>query len=280
MGILQSFAFSNAQNLCGSDVNPFIGELASNGVKLYPKPIFTKAACAVEWQYHGSCCDANSLVKYATKEIEDLKKANQFFHKEVESLMKYIQWKHISKAFSTIVSQFKNATSESHATIKAALDNAKKISDLLAKVTPQLEILGLKDDTCIDKLIRIMTSSFCNTCSARSKIFFKESKAIMKQTDCNKVIDKCYAYWKSLIFVLDEMGTVSNLISEMKKLEKIEGSVEQTNTTSIDFLSSWVRHHSLRQRFESCTSPRNCSSSTAAAICSSLISIKKRFPIF
>ena len=277
--VLQNIAISDAQTVCSSDANPFIGELVSHGVELYPNPNKTKVACAAEWQDYGSCCEPASLVKYATKETDELKKANKLLHKEVLAVGASLLNNQVLEVVSLITSQFKTGSSkDKQAKLAAAMASVKNITELISRVTPHLQALNRTDDVCINKLSEIMTSSYCSTCSARSKVFFKADKAIMKQSDCDRVIAKCHAYWSSLIFVLDEIGSISHLISGIQNLEKSKESANNTNTTSIEFLSSWVREHRLRQRFENCTSPKKCNE--AAAICSSLITIRKRFPLF
>ena len=280
--ILQISLAQARTRLCRSDDNPFISSLIRGGVRMHRTSVLDAGTCGEEWKVHGTCCEAESLKRYALEEMNDYREAAKNFKAEVENLVTLASWFHLGNIHrhSQKVKQEKSGVAASQTAEYAELQKQKSrlesITQSLEKHETDLEQSG---DSCIEKLLRARTSAMCSTCSSRSAVFFRSSKALMSIEDCKDIIGVCHGYWRAIVNLVSRLGSISDQISGLKASLENSKHMHLFKTESIDFLKDWIDEIKIQQKLRSCKSPDTCDSRTAKEICSALITIDSPNPI-
>ncbi len=267
--------------VCSKNLNPFIKNLVSGGVELNKIPIKYPNKCGTEWKVYGSCCEVQSLEDYAIKDMASFKAATVKLASEVKNNIGMI-------GLSAIVAvgdrqrKYDKAPTSKKAEALVKLNEAKELLSKVIKAgdgsAKQLEVIK-GDKVCLDRLAKLRSASFCNTCAKRSPRFFKDGKALMSMETCKQTISDCHDYWFALITIIDNLASIEDLILLFKKRFENTDLAAKVETNGMEFLHKWLESHKLKERFEGCPSVSNCSEESASAICSSLISIRKQSPI-
>lgn len=282
VGLLAGWANTAQATICSNKLNPFIKNLVSGGVELLKLPKKIPNECGTEWKVYGTCCEVSSLVEYATKDIEGFQRATVKLTSELDNLIGAVG---LAATFAGISNQGKLRKASKDKKAEAEIEYLKA-KNLFLKVKQvgddsykHLAVIKA-DKVCVNRLSKLRSASYCNTCAKRSPRFFKDGKALMSMETCKQTISDCHDYWFALITIIDNLASIDDQIQFFKQKFGNSDLAEKFETDGIEYLQKWLLAHKLRERFETCPSVANCQEQSASAICSSLISIRSQGPIY
>ncbi len=264
---------------CSETLNPFIKSLVDQGVLLNSEPVKKTSKCGAEWTTHGTCCQEQSIINYAIADAAEFKENSETFIKEIRNLIKAIsstifkilrkkeqkaKEKNILKA---LVKKVVNLVTF----FKQLLERLKDLKKLKKTFRQEKDDIVKHQNECVQKLTDLRSASLCNTCSSRSRVFFEDTRARIKMSTCQGVIQACHEYWTSVIRLIDTTAQSNHLVVYALNFLK-----SAPKTSSIDYLAKWIKENKLKELLKGCVSPEKCSDYKASRICSSLITIKKK----
>lgn len=260
----------------------FLKYFMSNNVTIYEqaKAVPDTLSCVSEWKQHGVCCEEWSLKKHLTRDLGDLPLFVQEMHKEMLGL---------NSSISILITQFKagaiqlqqkktlNAVEELK---KAAM--VKEVHRWIAEmevfaqhITQREASFGPAQTRCGEKLNEMRSRSVCSLCSGRYAEFSINSKAIVKQEDCNSFVDSCFEAWVSMIDLMYIIAGRKRLCKEANKL-KIPFDVE-SDMPIFDRMFKWFVRTGTLAYISHCGTPGSpsCTESSKAAICNRMLNLAK-----
>lgn len=251
--------------------NPLIRMLKRNDVKVFDQPQApTSSTCKHEWKTHLTCCDNDSLVDYAEKDIKKLESSIKNVQKDVKALMKFLK---------------KNEEDIEKAIAKKDLQNKKEFKQVLETdlkafktlLQSMLENENKEDDrreNCFDRIKEIRTSSLCYTCSGRSGYFFLQGRALISMADCRKTIKRCDNTWAKSVELIDTIAVAKKIRKHLKAVVDKDDLID-FGDKHIDRLEEWIGTQQVRGSVQLCQKDATCTDASAKLLCETFISLGK-----
>ena len=276
---------SYASSVCLSQ-NPVIQMLSESGVEMYDKPqdSHSRDTCKWEWQTHKTCCDADSLQKYAVQDIEKLQKA---ISKVGENMLKLLIG--LKKNNQRISVAYKNAGAKKgkqQSSVQTSvplsaeeLSIQKDMATLSEMITRNLGDKKLDTavrDVCFNRIKDIRTSSFCASCSGQSARLFLQGRALISMQDCRITLQKCGEVWARSIEIMDAVVMAERVVNYLKVVipdEKLPKFSEKDSQT----LQKFMGEDKILAHLKSCKSNSlGCQEDSAVYLCETFISLEEK----
>lgn len=251
--------------------NPLIRMLKRNDVKVFDQPQPSSSnTCKHEWKPHLTCCDNDSLVDYAEKDIKKLESSIKNVQKDVKALMTFLK---------------KNEDDIQKAIAKKDLQNKKEFKQVLETdlkafktlLESMLENENKEDDrreNCFDRIKEIRTSSLCYTCSGRSGYFFLQGRALISMADCRRTIKRCDNTWAKSVELIDTIAVAKKIRKHLKEVVAKDELID-FGDKHIDRLEEWIGTQQVRGSVKLCQKDATCSDASAKLLCETFISLGK-----
>ena len=293
---------------CKNDKNSFLKHLISHKVRILSRPDKLSGMCGEEWAKFGTCCEVESLVSYAEAQSKSLLESTSTFSTDINKLINSTL-EGSSQLTKKITDELKSEPEEApqpEATpnspeqpeeeeprslllmgsrprsifnrfAKFTMSRIKLMASVVKMLKTNLIPFFAAQTKCITKLNQVRSSSLCNTCSARSQVFFSDGKIRMGLDDCKQVIDECKGYWSTLLKYVDSLESVKEVIEEIR--EKEQDNTEMFKGHQHSNLLKWIEENKLKEHLGKCLSEENCGDKVAGELCASLISIRRKDPL-
>jgi hypothetical protein len=210
-------------------LNPFLDHLSSKGVTIYEKVQNAPAddtVCKTEWSQYMTCCQGQSLIRYANADKESIlghvAKVNQEYQEFIENIQD------IKLRSLQVDYYFKNAVDpEGKKELKNARTLFKKSTQIyFNRFTSRATVESFAQENlkCWNKMIKVRQKSLCATCSSRSSQFFINDRVVVAPRVCINIVTECRESFTNLV----------NYMKDVENLDKLVIMSEDTNRI-IDF---------------------------------------------
>lgn len=189
--------------------NPFTPSLRLHGAKVFDLPRHGKFDhCQVEWNEHGSCCEATSLVKMFNEDQDSIKKSSVKLEAIVANIKNLLD-DIAQKGQDVLKKENSDLTSEEKVLVK-------RINGIIDLAKHKFfETFQSTSSECWDYMAKLRGSALCSICSGRSRDFFIDGKAAIDEKTCTETIGKCTGFFSNYnTFISSFTGIVKELISD------------------------------------------------------------------
>ncbi len=291
---------------CHADKNEFLKHLISHKVRILNKPDKLSGKCGEEWAKFGTCCEVGSLIRYAEAQSKSLLDSTTTFSSDIKKLIN-CTLEGSSSLTQQITAELaaeedtsdkpqgdkdapKKPEQETDRKLllgvgkgafkmfaKFTMTRVREMASIVSMLKTNIQPFFESQNKCISKLNAIRSSSLCNTCSARSQVFFTQGKIRMSLDDCKQVIGECKSYWSTLLKNVDSLESVKEVIEEIR--EKEQENTEMFKGKHHSNLLKWIEENKLKEHLSKCADDDACDGTVAADLCASLISIRQKDPL-
>lgn len=200
--VFSTVVFCVFQTINGSSMpclgkNPFLQKLSQSKrfrVKIEntaierPKLSTGWPKCRNEWTTHGSCCDLDSLLEYATID-------KQFIFEKMNQLKSGIL--DIFEKLKLFIPSLDRIASNKAKTLKALVRTISKIQKenpnlVISNLNASISVMKSLDvKECSDELSKFRGSALCDICAGNSERYFLTGKALIPTNVCLDLYSKC-----------------------------------------------------------------------------------------
>ena len=243
--------------------NPFLAKLSNSNlfkVKIFESPqMRNQTKCTFEWNEHGSCCEVDSLVTYAKKDREFIRR------KMAELKTGIVQIFQQLKSFTKELDQIRAINDKRLAPLHAVIEQLQSNNPHLntRSLHASLEVLNLTNlTTCSDELSRVRGSALCSVCAGNSEHFFLAKKALVSTDACLRLYEKCEfqvsaptIFLEALKKELDQINSEASIVLNPKLNEIIK---PQNNNSylqnQMEAMSQMLKssHHTMKDKVDFC----------------------------
>ena len=200
---------------CSARANPFRYALVKiKNLELLKTPLIINNVCGQEWETFGTCCETDILKEIVKNDQIQIQNAIKELKQEFKSMAFYL----ISKFIPTLKSIENNLKSSNWKNISP--EEAIFLTELVND--PVLNFMSNEPfqktnhtadntfDSCWNYQKSLRSVAVCSSCSANSKRFFTKRTAIVSDSICDTLIDKCS----------DSVFTMNRLLNSYNTLYK------------------------------------------------------------
>jgi hypothetical protein len=234
--------------------NPFIGDLKKHGVAVFETPqVSNSSMCRYEWSMHKTCCDSESLRKYA-KDDED--SVNGQIERVAEDYRQFTSFVRSMRRrlFALNLMAAKLSPSDQGSVVV----KADQISKELLKNVEAFKIIGSKaqekfteeNSKCWKKMAKVRQSTLCPVCSGRSEKYFLNNLALLDSDYCSSIVKACsssFAYLISYLKAVASVGPLLHLENQLGEVLVLSGEKESINVTQAQILVNEFKEEMLPQ---------------------------------
>lgn len=234
----------NVQSSCS---NSFLEQINRAGVTVYASKSTSAnhRKCKTEWNEHGSCCDADSLVALFNKETAAINESVEQVDKMAAEVM------------GIAIPLLKNL--ESGATkLKCSSEERGDLIDAIKTVQNEnmATTLSTESHRCWDKMRRVRGSALCSVCSGRSNDFFKSDKAVVDYITCERVVWQCENFFHRISWFTDMFSKIFKHASDTINPNKMGHFKRMADTVEKFKLSDQLLNDLNKYRSISIEDPR------------------------
>ena len=219
------------------DKNPFLQALKGRNVTIYDAPYNISDSYGDEWKKFGSCCEVNSIKKYALLDKANIQAAA---NRSVNILKNYYRfWKVIFNGCEAndeniLVSVLKDicGTIKKQFRKNIVFENFKKE----VRQSKRQDIISEDFNKCWLHMAMIRSNSLCSTCSGRSDSFFSKGKALVTEQTCHSIIENCRSSFEVLtLFIRGFSHILEKMREVLVGLEFFIKHTDQMNKLMLEF---------------------------------------------
>ena len=225
---LSSYVVTTGHSKCRQ--SSFEAYLKVRGVRLLSSSVPSSSGrCGDEWKQHETCCEEESLLKYAILDKKRIEWAVDRVKVQVSNLKDMIQ--RVLRKRQLIPSN-KLAHLPTGSPIKDIAEFLNPV--FLEDLASSLRIISstFNDNSfsnCRERMISIRSSALCSICSGRSEEFLFKKTIIFSSNDCQAVISECattlHSSTRLLKFISDVQANVTIKIKYLN--EKLSTSIKK-----------------------------------------------------
>lgn len=276
------------QNTC-TDQNYYLEALTVGGhLRLLSSPLKEDTKCGTEWRDHGTCCDVQSAVDLVQRQNAALEKELHLIDSEMKTL---------DDDFKKLMRQCRRT--QNAKVVKARLKKRKRFFRKYFQVGHMVAYLakgfGKKQEICLKKLTQLRANSICPICSARSQVYFEDSRLRMNEQQCRSILVDCGPAWMDTLkmirlsyyyskFARFTGWTMKVRITNLfkRKFNKMFGKKwrKRLSRRILKSAKKFDSRNKLQKHLESCraegTNFKHCPFSVAETLCRDLVEIIPR----